>query len=79
LPSITSDPILAVAMGAPLACLLAEAGPPPIVLAASTASGLDVGVFLADDGTELEMARVLPRAVTIGSDRSGRCPPRAHR
>lgn len=52
----TSDPMFAVAMGAPLTCLLAEAGPPPIVLAASTASGLDVGVFLADDGTELERA-----------------------
>ncbi len=54
--AITSDPMFAVAMGAPLTCLLAEPGPPPIVLAASTASGLDVGVFLADDGTELEFA-----------------------
>lgn len=55
--AITSDPMFAVVMGAPLACLLAEPGPPPIVLAASTASGLDVGVFLVGDGTELELAR----------------------
>ncbi len=54
--AIPSDPMLVAAMGSPLACLLAEPGPPPLVLAPSTASGLDVGVFLADDRTELEVA-----------------------
>jgi hypothetical protein len=55
--AIPSDPMLVAAMGAPLACLLAEPGAPgPLVLGPSTASGLDVGVFMADDGAELESA-----------------------
>lgn len=56
--AITSDPMFVAAMGAPLACLLGRPGaPPPVVLTPSIASGLEVGVFLADDGTELELAR----------------------
>lgn len=52
-PAVGGDPVLLAAMGAPLSCLLGAAGAPrPIVLVASTASGLDVAVFLVDDHRE---------------------------
>jgi hypothetical protein len=58
-PSNPSDPILVAAMGAPLACLLTDpVAAAPLVLAPSSASGLDVGVFLFGERTEREMAQL---------------------